>query len=110
MLSAKATRKGLKMLNLNDFTTDELTNLRDAIAQELESRDKSARVAAASKVFDAIADYTQDFGDVRCEIWEDETSLDEYYCGNAGNYINKVTLLDTMILPSSELLLKLKIE
>lgn len=98
------------MLNLNDFTANELTNLRDAITQELETRDKSARAAAASKVIDAIADYVRDFGDVRCEIWDDETSSDDYYCDKAGNYINKVTLIGTVLLPSGELLLKLKIE
>ena len=73
--------KDLLTRSIEEISAKELSQLRSAIADELDKRQFRAKEAAWNKLVDAIKDYSTTFGDIEV-ITDDDTfymsSLDDF--------------------------------
>ena len=72
--------KDLLTRSIEEISAKELSQLRSAIADELDKRQFRAKEAAWNKLVDAIKDYTTTFGDIQVITYDNTfymTSLDD---------------------------------
>ena len=73
--------KDLLTRSIEEISAKELSQLRSAIADELDKRQFRAKEAAWNKLVDAIKDYTTTFGDIQVITYGNTfylTSLDDF--------------------------------
>ena len=73
--------KDLLTRSIEEISAKELSQLRSAIADELDKRQFRAKEAAWNKLVDAFKDYTTTFGDIQVITYDDTfymSSLDDF--------------------------------
>lgn len=73
--------KDLLTCSIEEISAKELSQLRSAIADELDKRQFRAKEAAWNKLVDAIKDYSTTFGNIEVDTGYDNfymTSIDDY--------------------------------